>query len=376
MIHVAGTNGKGTTCQMLASIYQQAGYKTGLYTSPHLLDVRDRFRIDAKNIPDDDLLEFFQLHGDYVVEEKLTFFELTTGIAFWYFAEQDADIAVIETGLGGKLDATNVIDSEIAVITSIGMDHADILGDSIELIAAEKAGIIKPGKPVVIGILKDEALRVISKISSGQSSRILKAEQIKPKLEGGQFVLSDGAQKLEISAEGRKAIDRVNIAMSRLVVMALQQKFPVNDRQFVEGVEQMKDRFAHHAHFEKLKTDQNWYFDGAHNAEAVEILVEELKRIDHPDKWNIVLSFMKDKLSPEVAGQWMPFKKIYLFEQEGDRAAKLQQMKEFFPHAKTLHQNSIGDFLSSETLKRELVIFSGSFYFYNTVRHWMGTEAD
>ena len=143
-IHVAGTNGKGTTCQMLASVCQSAGYKTGLYTSPHLLDYRERFRVNAAQITEQDLLRFFRRFDELLKRYSLTYFEISTAIAFWFFEQQKVDIAIIETGLGGRLDATNIITPEVSVITSVGLDHTDILGDSLGKIAKEKGGIIKP----------------------------------------------------------------------------------------------------------------------------------------------------------------------------------------------------------------------------------------
>jgi len=376
MIHVAGTNGKGTTCQMLASVYQQAVYKTGLYTSPHLIDVRERFRINGENIADDDLLRFFQRYGVYVQTENLTFFEITTGIAFWYFEDRQVDLAVIETGLGGKLDATNVIEPEISVITSVGLDHTDILGDTIVQIAREKAGIIKHSKPVVAGVLGKEAMNVVEEVSGFHSSELLKAEFLQPILLDDHFILTEAHQKLSVSALGRKEIDKINLAMSRLVVQNLMTRFPVKDWEFIEGIERMNTRFAHHAHFEKLHPELDWYFDGAHNIQAIEELTKELKRRGEPEEWTVVLSFMQDKINEQVAELWKTFPKIFLFEQSNERAAKIDLMKKFFPDAKTFDQHIIKELLTLETLKRELVIFSGSFYFYNTVRHWMGTEAD
>ncbi|MFO7848119.1 MAG: Mur ligase family protein, partial [Balneolaceae bacterium] len=150
-VHVAGTNGKGTTCRMLASVYQEAGYRTGLYTSPHLADYRERFTVNSKWIPKQYLLRFFQEHSGLIESHKLTYFELSTAVAYWYFSEMETDVAILETGLGGRLDATNIVKPMVTVITSVGLDHTDLLGDTVEMIAAEKAGIIKPNTPVVAG---------------------------------------------------------------------------------------------------------------------------------------------------------------------------------------------------------------------------------
>jgi dihydrofolate synthase / folylpolyglutamate synthase len=150
-IHIAGTNGKGSTSHMLAAILQQAGYKTGLYTSPHLKDFRERIKINGEMIPEQNVIDFTQIIQPLINEIEPSFFEITVAMAFDYFAKEQVDIAVIETGLGGRLDSTNIITPELCIITNIGMDHMNMLGDTIELIAAEKAGIIKENVPVVIG---------------------------------------------------------------------------------------------------------------------------------------------------------------------------------------------------------------------------------
>jgi len=164
-IHVAGTNGKGSVSHYLAAIFQSAGYKTGLYTSPHLKDFRERIKINGEMIAETKVCDFINKYYNDFSDLKPSFFEMTVGMAFQYFADEEVDIAIIETGLGGRLDSTNVINPELSVITNIGLDHTQFLGDTLEKIAAEKAGIIKPNTPVVIGetnfytknIFKDKA---------------------------------------------------------------------------------------------------------------------------------------------------------------------------------------------------------------------------
>lgn len=159
-IHIAGTNGKGSTSHMLAAILQQAGYKTGLYTSPHLKDFRERIKIDGEMVSEDFVIDFVERTKKVSEEIKPSFFELTVAMAFDFFEKEKVDIAVIETGLGGRLDSTNIITPLLSIITNIGYDHMDILGDTLEKIAAEKAGIIKPGVPVVIGEYLPETKKV------------------------------------------------------------------------------------------------------------------------------------------------------------------------------------------------------------------------
>lgn len=175
-IHVAGTNGKGSTSHMLAAVFQKHGYKTGLYTSPHLIDFRERIRINGKMISQDEVIRFTDLLQSKIKEIQPSFFELTVAMAFDYFAKAQVDIAIIETGLGGRLDSTNVITPELSIITNIGWDHMDLLGDSLGAIAGEKAGIIKQNIPVIIGEKHEETSPVFYKKAAEMNAPIDFAE--------------------------------------------------------------------------------------------------------------------------------------------------------------------------------------------------------
>ena len=170
-IHVAGTNGKGSVSHIIASVLQQAGYRTGLFTSPHLQDFRERIRVDGEMIPKQKVVNFVDKHHDKMVELELSFFEMTAALAFDYFAQSDVEVAVIETGLGGRLDATNIIVPVVSVITNIGLEHTTLLGDTLQKIAAEKAGIIKKSIPVVIGEKSDCATTTCSSRSLRPTNR-------------------------------------------------------------------------------------------------------------------------------------------------------------------------------------------------------------
>ena len=175
-IHVAGTNGKGSVSHMLASILMQAGYKVGLYTSPHLVDFRERIRINGAMIPQEEVTRFVELHKDYMQSLQLSFFEMTVGLAFDYFATQQVDVAVVEVGMGGRLDSTNVITPDLSIITNIGFDHTQFLGNTLPLIAGEKAGIIKPGVPVVIGESNPDTRPVFEKKAAEMGAPIYFAD--------------------------------------------------------------------------------------------------------------------------------------------------------------------------------------------------------
>jgi dihydrofolate synthase/folylpolyglutamate synthase len=176
-IHVAGTNGKGSTSHMLASVLQEAGYTVGLYTSPHLKDFRERIKINGKEISKQFVIGFIKRNKVFFEEHQLSFFEMTVGMAFDYFSQQEVDIAVVEVGLGGRLDSTNIITPEISVITNIGLDHMQFLGNTLEAIAYEKGGIIKPNIPVVIGETQKETKNVFKTLAKNNDSEIVFADK-------------------------------------------------------------------------------------------------------------------------------------------------------------------------------------------------------
>ena len=175
-IHVAGTNGKGSVSHFLASVLQEAGYKVGLYTSPHLVDFRERIRINGEKIPEQKVVDFVEQNHSFFEKQGLSFFEMTVGLAFDYFRNEKVDVAVIEVGMGGRLDSTNVITPLLSIITNIGLDHTQFLGDTLEKIALEKAGIIKPAVPVVVGQTQTETKPVFERIASERHSPITFAD--------------------------------------------------------------------------------------------------------------------------------------------------------------------------------------------------------
>ncbi|TBN01303.1 bifunctional folylpolyglutamate synthase/dihydrofolate synthase [Hyunsoonleella flava] len=177
-VHVAGTNGKGSTSHMITSILQEAGYRVGLYTSPHLKDFRERIRINGKPVSKQFVMGFIKRHKAFFEANQLSFFEMTVGMAFEYFSKQNIDIAVVEVGMGGRLDSTNILTPEVSVITNIGLDHTRFLGDTLELIAGEKGGVIKANIPVVIGETQIETKPVFDAIAKAKNSKIVYADEV------------------------------------------------------------------------------------------------------------------------------------------------------------------------------------------------------
>lgn len=361
-IHVAGTNGKGTVTYLLEAIYRKTGYKTGAFTSPHLLVYNERVRISGENIHDSKILEFFQ-NFELVLEEiPLTYFEISTALAFWAFADSQVDIAIIECGLGGRLDSTNIINPECAVITSIGLDHQSILGDTKAKIAHEKAGIIKNNVPVVIGNLPDDAIIEIEKSAISNNSKLIKSEDLVPFWDIGTVHLKGVEHK--IITHLIEPINASNIAIAYCVVEELKSKYPLEINDIVDAISGL----AHiPARFEKLISDRQWYFSGSHNIDALWSLIDGINQFEGQNI-TIVLSLMQDKITSELSGVFKSYPNIYFYEMEGERAANFEDVKELLA-ANSITEHSFKTIL--DELNNEVVIFTGSFYFYPIVKRWL-----
>jgi dihydrofolate synthase/folylpolyglutamate synthase len=275
VIHVAGTNGKGSVCHFLTSSLQQAGYTTGLYTSPHLVDFRERIRVNGHMIAENDVISFVREMTQEIESINPSFFELTVALAFNHFANNKVDVAVIETGLGGRLDSTNVVEPIASVITSIGMDHTDQLGDTIQEIAFEKAGIIKNNTPIIVGPLSDDALEVIK-----EKANNCNAELINPFDEKS---LSDFNHYHEIN--------RVIVANT---LETIKEKFNVSTVNIDTGIIHAKENTGWRARWEVLQNNPKVICDIGHNEEAVEKLMNRLNREELGRK-HIIWGSVKDK---------------------------------------------------------------------------------
>jgi dihydrofolate synthase/folylpolyglutamate synthase len=361
-IHVAGTNGKGTTSYLLEKIYSDAGYKTGLFTSPHLLRYNERVRVSQQEITDQQILKFFRTVDDLLKEIKLSYFEISTALAFWLFAEQEVDIAIIETGLGGRLDSTNIITPQVSVITSIGLDHQNILGDTMEEIAAEKAGIIKEGIPVVIGNISGSARTIIEEAARLKQAPLTNSEKLDPQWNEGTVTLKKAGIKIKTSF--KEPVNRWNIAISYTVAEILQDQFPVAETKLLNAIENFEGAPGR---FEKIHPEYEWYFSGSHNSQALESSLEGIRAIKSVYETVLIFSAMKDKLNPEMFNYLKGFKKAYFIEQEGERAAKFRDVKDDL-QVELLDESQKENILNE--LKTELVIFMGSFYFYPIVKRW------
>ena len=303
-IHVAGTNGKGSVSHMLASILQQAGYRTGLFTSPHLNDFRERIRVDGEMIPKQKVVNFVDKHQAKMVDLNLSFFEMTAALAFDYFAQSDVEIAVIETGLGGRLDATNIILPVVSVITNIGLEHTALLGDTLPKIATEKGGIIKKSIPVVIGEGDVRYNSTLEEIASTMRSRVIYAEQefscCNQSLEASKqhFRLCrtrDGyCYELDLDLMG--LYQRHNLVTAATVADFLHESTPltISRRAFIEGVRSAAKDTALMGRWQKIGDQPLMICDTGHNAHGIRCVAEQIAATPHKNLYCVV-GFVKDK---------------------------------------------------------------------------------
>lgn len=298
-IHVAGTNGKGSVSNMLASALSAHGYRTGLFTSPHIEDFRERMRVAdsgdqeeaagevARMVSKEYAFDFIQRYKADFERLSLSFFEITTGMAFKWFADMECDYAVIEVGLGGRLDSTNIVDPELSIITSIGLDHCDLLGHTLAEIAGEKAGIIKAGKPVVIGEDRPETRPVFEAKAEEQGSMILFAEDKEPSLWGDTDRIEGG-----MDLQGRYQRKNLRTVMTALDLLGLA------DGKSEEAIVHTAERMDFHGRWEKLSDAPLVICDIGHNAHALcnnFAQLEEMMASGKYDRLTVIYAVMADK---------------------------------------------------------------------------------
>jgi len=278
-IHVAGTNGKGSVSHMLASIFQEAGYKVGLYTSPHLKDFRERIRINGKMIRKNCVINFIKRNQDFILQNHLSFFELSVGMAFEYFAKQKVDIAIIETGLGGRLDSTNIIHPELSIITNISLDHMQILGDRIEKIALEKAGIIKEHTPVVIGEYNKKTFPVFNQIAKEKSAPI--------------YLSKKRNHWPETDLKGDYQQKNIQTVLSAIDVLK-QQGYILRKEDIYSGLKNIKANTGLRGRWEILNKNPLVIADTAHNEAGITEVIKQLNSYNY-NTLHIILSMVNDK---------------------------------------------------------------------------------
>lgn len=295
-IHVAGTNGKGSTSNIIASILAEAGYKVGLYTSPHIFDFRERIRVNGKKIEEAAVVEFVERYRKMHLECSPSFFELTTIMAFDYFRREKVDVAVIETGLGGRLDTTNIITPVLSIITNISLDHTALLGNTPAQIAREKGGIIKPGVPVVVGEANQDVRAVLAEIAAAQGSEICFAQDTPIKyrdVPGDRYytLLSNPAIHVTSDLKGEFQLQNINTALHAMNILKW-----VGDISIINGLGYVSENTGLTGRWTIVReADPRVIFDTGHNIGAWEYLAPALTEIAQTSSLSMVLGFVDDK---------------------------------------------------------------------------------
>lgn len=337
-IHVAGTNGKGSVSHMLASVFQEHGYKVGLYTSPHLKDYRERIRVNGEMISKDYVLEFIRKNQRFFEQVKPSFFEMSVALAFQYFSDQKVDVAVVEVGMGGRLDSTNVIHPEISVITNIGMDHTAFLGNTLPSIASEKAGVIKPGVPVVVGEthpatkpvfeakanhvnahsldFADKTYRLIPQkifdpMKSAFSVRDASSDKILFDLETDLL----GSYQAKNLATALKAIDKLN-----------QGSYTLERKRVLQGLTNVKQNTGFAGRWQVLGMNPMILCDTAHNEEGLRMNLAQLDQM-HYQKLHFVLGFVNDKKLEGILTMFPKDAKYYFTKADIPRALDEEELQ-------------------------------------------------
>ncbi len=337
-IHIAGTNGKGSTSHMLAAILQQAGYKTGLYTSPHLKDFRERIKINGKMVSEGFVVDFVEKTKNITEQIKPSFFELTVAMAFDYFEKEKVDIAVIETGLGGRLDSTNVITPLLSVITNIGYDHMDILGDTLEKIALEKAGIIKPNVPVVIGEYLPETKEIFAAKAAEMNAPIHFAQDEYEVFNINytpsslycdvKSMLHDITESFELDINGiYQAKNLCTVLCAEGILM--QQGFVIKNEDEKNALKHVKTLTGLHGRWDVIHENPTIILDVAHNEDGVKQLLKQLSVINNrPSLIHFVIGMVKDKDVTKVLSILPKDGRYYFSNAHIARAMPHKQLKE------------------------------------------------
>lgn len=333
VIHIAGTNGKGSVSNMLASVLQQAGYQVGLYTSPHLTDFRERIRVNGEMISKQKVVNFVGKYRKEMEECELSFFEMTTAMAFDYFAQCDVEVAVIETGLGGRLDATNIVIPAVSVITNVALEHTELLGDSLPKIAREKGGIIKKSIPVIVGERSSAYNLVIEDIAADRRSAVIYAEQEfecrRQQREGDvqvfDMIRTRDNQQYTLRLPLLGEYQRQNLATVCAVADYLHENTPlsISRRAFVEGVRDTLLSTGFRGRWQRLSTEPTVICDTAHNPDGMRQVAKQLGKIAS-GKLYCVMGFCEDKNIEQMLCS-MPKDAHYIFTRANSRRAATEE---------------------------------------------------
>ena len=314
-IHVGGTNGKGSTAHMLASVLQEAGYKVGLYTSPHLKDYRERIRINGEMISEDFVVDFVAHNKSFFETNALSFFEMSVGMAFDYFAHEQIDIAVVEVGLGGRLDSTNILNPEVSVITNIGLDHTQFLGTTLEAIAGEKAGIIKPNTPIVIGETQLETEVVFRTKATKEEAPIYFADQ--------RIVTTPPT-----SLKGAYQIHNVRTVLQTIEILNT-GAFTIPTEAVQQGLLKVTENTCLRGRWEVLGSFPTIICDTAHNREGLSLVFKQLQA-EKFQRLHVVVGMVNDKDTPSLLELFPKQAQYYFCKPNVPRGLEASELAQIF----------------------------------------------
>ncbi|GMU96892.1 bifunctional folylpolyglutamate synthase/dihydrofolate synthase [Ignavibacterium album] len=370
--HIAGSNGKGSTSAFIASTLMEAGYKVGLYTSPHFVRFNERIIINGKYIEDEFIADFLNRHIEFIDKYKLTFFEVTTALAFEYFKTNKVDYAVIETGLGGRLDATNVLNPLACIITSISLEHTNILGDKISQIAFEKGEIIKPKTKVFIGKLSDIAEEVIEKKCNEVKAKLFRLEDyIIEKNDIVELYTEEiELQDWEIPLKGK--FQRYNAA---LAVLAVTKTLDIDEPRIVyDGIKNVIKNTLIQGRYEYIRRQPYILLDSAHNPDGLKVFLDEFRyERKNYKKTSVLFSALKDKdIDSMIKLLKTHFDEYYITEINYERAEKLNDLKKRFDNNNietvtiTDKRKFLSEFLKGD--KNNCLVVTGSMYLLGEIK--------
>ncbi len=381
-IHIAGTNGKGSVSHMLAAILQTAGYKTGLYTSPHLKDFRERIKVNGEMCSKDFIVAFTEEIIPQIEKLEPSFFEITVAMAFEYFVQQKVEVAVIETGLGGRLDSTNVIMPELSVITNIGWDHMNILGDSLEKIAYEKAGIIKHDIPAIIGEVSEELKTIFESTAKEKKAPLIFAQ--------ANYYVQDfnySHHQLQCEVVNKRKdehhtyyLDLTGVYQTKNIISVLEtvhqlqiKNWKIKQHHIENALKKVKHLTGLHGRWEKIKDKPDVIMDVAHNVDGVKQLTEQLELVSY-NELHIIFGVVKDKevdnmlaLLPETATYYFTKAQIPRALRESDLAVKAKQFNlegKIFPDVNAALKEAL-----THAGKDDLILICGSVFLVGEVNY-------
>ena len=351
-IHVGGTNGKGSTCAYLSSIIQESGYKVGLFTSPHFFDFRERIKVNNKKIEKDFIIKFIQENIELIEELNLSFFELSFGMSLYYFFEQKVDYAVIEVGLGGRLDATNIINPLLSVITNISYDHTEILGNTLEKIAYEKDGIIKKNTKIIIGERDKKTQNIFIQKAEENFSDVIFASDYKTDFENSEIEYQN--KNIRTAVQVSKNLNDQNI----------------NETSIKRGIMNLDSNTDFYGRWTIINYNPKVIFDSAHNESGFSYLSQQLKKLNY-DRLFIILSFVKGKDVKKLITLLPKKSLIYFTSSNTERSMNYEEITQCVKENINFDKNPMKVYkeVLKQSSSKDLIIITGSNYIAKEIFH-------